>query len=164
MNMVWPSWTLYTVHMVSCLYSTVQLIIILAKAAYRTPNQWKFCIKIIRIRRWCSHWSQKKFKLNIYVYSVWVKTTEMPLLIQYCPYQNLTESNVPLKLKISATSLSDIFWSNQYWVSYGVFVETCAHTLLGPNVWNSSPCTLVVHLAIWLYCTADQYQAPGWPQ
>jgi hypothetical protein len=67
--------------MVSCLYSTVQLIAILAKAApsVKVPpklkNNENSKAKIRRtrkrIRRCRSHWSsQKHFKLNIYVYSV----------------------------------------------------------------------------------------------
>ena len=82
--------TPYTVHMVSCLYSTVQLINNLANKA---PSCWRY------------------FKLDNYVYSVDVKTTEMLYLVQYCFYQKLSKNKVPLKLKNKATSLSDIFWS-----------------------------------------------------
>ena len=34
------------------------------------------------------------------------------------------------------TSGTNILESEQIWVSYSVFVETCAHTLLRPNVWQ----------------------------
>ena len=46
----------------------------------------------------------------------------------------------PLQIKI--TSFSDIFRSEQNGASYSVFIETCAHTLLGPNVWQCSQCSI----------------------
>ena len=36
-----------------------------------------------------------------------------------------------------ATFFSDIFESEQILVSFIVFIETCAHTLLRPNVWQT---------------------------
>ena len=46
--------------------------------------------------------------------------------------KKLSKSMVRLKLKIMATFFSDVFGSEQIWVSYSIFVET----LLSPNVWQ----------------------------
>ena len=46
----------------------------------------------------------------------------------------------PLKIQKKSTYFSELFWSKQNWANYGVFVKTCAQTLLGP----STICTLRV--------------------
>ena len=56
---------------------------------------------------------KKHFKLKNYVYTVHGKKTEMLQLAQYCSYQKLSKSQVPLKSNIKATSFSDIFGSEQ---------------------------------------------------
>ena len=112
------------------------------------------------IRQWSF---VKHFKLNNYVYCVHGKITEMLQPAQYCLYQKLAESKVPLKFKIKGTSFSDIFGSDPNWVSYSVFVETCENTLLGPMF----SYTLCVHLFSCLHCSVQlpgARVAPGWPQ
>ena len=48
---------------------------------------------------------------------------------------NVFRSMVQLKKQLDHF-FSDIFGFKPNWVSYGIFVETCAHTLLSPNVWQ----------------------------
>ena len=48
---------------------------------------------------------------DLVLHEVCVKTTEMAYLAQFCLYQKMLENRPPLKLKINATSLPDIFQS-----------------------------------------------------
>ena len=68
---------------------------------------------------------------------------QFPHFFQQQTNHQTTQQKSPIEapcrsLKIKATSFSDIFWSEQNWACYSVFVETCAHTLLGPNVLQCS--------------------------
>ena len=75
---------------------------------------------------------------------------------------NWQKARSHLNFKLRAPSFCDIFGSEQNWVSYGVFMETCAHTLLGPMF----SCKLV-HLFSCLHCSVQltgARVAPGWPQ
>ena len=65
-----------------------------------------------------------------------VELLKCPSHLNVAQIKNLSKSMVPLKLQIKADFFSDIFGSEQIWVSYSVFVETCANTVLSPNVWQ----------------------------
>ena len=65
---------------------------------------------------------------------------------QKCPRLLIFHRNknvkVSFKFKNKGTFFFDIFWSEQNWLSYGVFIDTCAtHKLLG---------------TLWTLCTPDQ--------
>ena len=89
MNGVWAKLNntvqcMYSVHMVSCLYLTVQLITILAKTdpSVKVPPELKTNenskTKIMACyQKMVLTLEPKHIKLDIYVYSVCVKTTEM---------------------------------------------------------------------------------------
>ena len=71
----------------------------------------------------------------------------------------MSENRVLLKLKNNVTSLSDIFWSELNWATYGVFVETgTARTMLGSIVnkqnlsWQGSGCWV-------LWCTHSAWNS-----
>ena len=60
--------------------------------------------------------------------------------VQYCSHQKLSESKAPLNWNLRPpTSLVFVDLSKTERVmAYGVFVKTCAHTLLSPHVWKCS--------------------------
>ena len=43
-----------------------------------------------------------------------------------------------IRIPTSHNTFSDIFEPRQILVSYSIFVETCAHTLLRPTVWQET--------------------------
>ena len=136
-----------------------------AKFAHRTKNhgpaqQWPFEGKGVRVKSVVTLWGADISPQH--------KTTICKIL---CPWKNdwnalvssiLLISKIGRKFEIKGTSVSAIFGSKQNWVSKGVFVETCAHTLLSPMF----SCTLV-HLCSCLHCSVQltgARVAPGWPQ
>ena len=75
----------------------MQLIAVLAKTApsVKVPPELKTNGEK---RRWCSHWSQKHFKPNIYVYSV-CKIDGNAVAHSILPVSKLVRKQDPLKIK-----------------------------------------------------------------
>ena len=75
-----------------------------------------------------------------------LRPTKMLFKHSVCSYQKVSETGVPLKLKIKVTSFSDIFWLSEL----DCFRKTCGTcTFLGFVVLNCTPASVHLYCRTW---------------